>query len=106
MHIVNRFIPFGTFTAMNLFGIIFVRKGIKLTAADVRHERIHTRQMLEMLVLPFYLIYILEWLLRLVQTHNRLRAYLRISFEREAYIHQSEEDYLKRRRPYAWLRYL
>ena len=50
--IVNRLIPFGRFTAINLFGHIFVRRGKTFTATDLHHEHIHTRQMLEMLVLP------------------------------------------------------
>lgn len=101
--IVNRFIPFAGFTAINLFGLIFVRRGREFTDTDMRHEQIHTRQMLELLIIPFYLIYIIEWLLRLAQTRNLLIAYRRISFEREAYLHQSDPDYLLHRRPYAWL---
>ena len=75
------------------------------TDADLRHERIHTRQMLELLVLPFYLIYLAEWLVRFVRLRHPLRAYLAISFEREAYAHQSDPTYLRRRPRYAWLRY-
>lgn len=104
--IINRLIPFRGFTAINLFGLIFVRKGMTFTEVDLRHERIHTRQMLELLVVPFYLIYIIEWLVRLILTRHPLRAYLSISFEREAYAHQSDPDYLRHRRPYAWLKYL
>ena len=104
--IVNRLIPFGRFTAINLFGLIFVRRGKTFTATDLHHEHIHTRQMLEMLVLPFYIWYCIEWLLRLLKTRHMMRAYLAISFEREAYEHESEEDYLHQRRPYAWMKYL
>lgn len=104
--IVNRFIPFGRFTAINLFGLIFVRSGKAFTDTDLHHEHIHTRQLLEMLVLPFYIWYVMEWFLRLLKTHNLIRAYRAISFEREAYDHQDDEDYLQRRRPYAWLKYL
>lgn len=104
--IYNRFIPFGKFTAINLFGLIFVRKGRAFDASDLHHERIHTRQLLEMLVVPFYLWYCLEWLFRLMQTRSPFRAYLAISFEREAYENQSDDDYLRHRRPYAWMHYL
>ncbi|MBQ8938551.1 MAG: hypothetical protein IJ066_12700, partial [Bacteroidaceae bacterium] len=68
MLIRNRFLPFGPFLAINLFGIIFVRKGRAFAPVDLNHERIHTRQMRELLYVPFYLIYIAEWLVRLVQT--------------------------------------
>lgn len=62
--------------------------------------------MRELLYLPFYLLYIFEWLFRLLQTRNFLRAYHNISFEREAYAHQDETDYLLRRRCFAWRHYL
>lgn len=106
MPIVNRFIPFAGFAAINLCGLIFVRRGYEFTEADLRHEQIHTRQMLELLIVPFYLIYIIEWLLRWIQTRHALRAYRSISFEREAYTHQSDPHYLSHRRCYAWLREL
>ncbi len=106
MPIVNRFIPLRTFAAVNIFGLIFVRRGNKFTADDLRHELIHTRQMRELLYVPFYIAYGTEWLVRLVQYRSPLQAYLNISFEREAYAHQSDTDYLKTRRHYAWWHYL
>ena len=102
----NRFIPFGSFVAINLFGLIFVRKGEELSAAGLRHEHIHTRQMCELLFLGFYLWYIAEWLFRLLQCRNANRAYLSISFEREAYGNHADTNYLKHRKPYAWTHYL
>ena len=104
--IYNRFIPFGSFIAINLFGIIFVRKGEELTATGMRHERIHTRQMRELLFIGFYLWYVIEWCVRLVQLRNAKRAYFAISFEREAYQHQADKDYLKERQAFAWRHYL
>ena len=106
MLIRNRLLPFGSFTAINLFGLIFVRKGRLFTPTDLQHERIHSRQMRELLYLPFYLFYVLEWFFRLFQTRNLLRAYFKISFEREAYLHQNEPDYLSGRTHFAWVHYL
>jgi hypothetical protein len=60
--------------------------------------------MKEMLYVFFYLFYVTEWLIRLLRYKGR--AYYNISFEREAYINMSNNDYLKERRPYAWLKYL
>lgn len=102
----NRFIPFGSFVAINLFGFIFVRRGEDLTVTGLRHEHIHTRQMRELLFLGFYLWYLLEWLVRLVQLRNGKRAYFAISFEREAYAHQAEPSYLQHRKHFAWWRYM
>ena len=115
MLIRNHFLPFSGFTAINLFGLIFVRWGKRFSSEDLNHERIHSRQMRELLWIPFYLIYIIEWLFRLMQTRplrhlfkkeSRLRAYYQISFEREAYEHQKEPDYLNSRTPFAWRHYL
>ena len=59
----NRFVPFPGFKAVNLLGVMFVRRGFRVTEVDIRHEQIHTRQMLELGVLPFYVLYVAEWLL-------------------------------------------
>ena len=51
----------------------------------MNHEKIHFRQQIEMLVIPFYIWYCLEFLLRWIQYKKKRLAYLNISFEREAY---------------------
>lgn len=101
--IYNNLIPFCDFWAINLFGVIFVRKGCSLNRTALNHEAIHTAQMREMLFIPFYLWYIIEWLLRLFCKGN---AYENISFEREAYSHQGKLDYLSHRNRFAWRKYL
>ena len=40
--IYNKFIPFKGYKAMNLFGIVFVRKGAKFDAYDYNHEILYT----------------------------------------------------------------
>lgn len=47
--IYNKFIPFKGYKAINLFGIVFVRKGAKFDTYDYNHEHIHLKQMQEML---------------------------------------------------------
>ena len=105
MIIHNRILPFGrSYIAINLFGIIFAKKW--LSERTIRHERIHTRQQLEMLFVPFYVWYVAEWLVRLVMYRNARRAYFNISFEREAYANEHNSAYLHHRRWYNWMRYL
>lgn len=104
MIIRNPLIPFPRFLAVNICGLIFTRRNVRLTPVDLNHERIHTRQMVETLFVGFYLWYVVEWLVRLAIVHNGFRAYHAIRFEREAYDHERDLDYLRRRRPYAWLR--
>ena len=49
-------------------------------ARIINHESIHIKQQEELLVLPFYIFYILEWLLKL--PFYGKQAYYNISFER------------------------
>lgn len=99
----TRFLPLRGYVAINLLGVLFVRPGEFLSQELITHERIHTAQMLEWAIVPFYLLYVAEWVVRLFMRGN---AYRNISFEREAYAHQRDLDYLNRRRHYAWRKYM
>lgn len=102
----SKYFPPKDFAAINLLGVIIVRKDYgKLSEEEINHEIIHTRQMLEMLIIPFYLFYILEWLIRLVQYRDRIRAYENISYEREAYANMYDLSYLENRTLFAFVRY-
>ncbi len=72
----------------------------------LNHERIHLRQQLELLLLPFYIWYIGEYLLRLLQYRNHYQAYLNISFEREAFENERNLAYLNERSTFAFWTYL
>lgn len=95
--VYNRLLPPKGFKAINLFGVVMVRKGYRMTDTDLNHEAIHTAQMRELLYVPFYVLYVLEWLWLLPRYPKRHEAYRHISFECEAYAHQAEPDYLKAR---------
>lgn len=98
--VYNRIIPFKGFKSINLFGLLFVRKECVMFDVDYNHEAIHTVQMKEMLYVLFYLAYIVEWFYHFVKLRDSKEAYYRISFEREAYAHQSDMKYLKTRKLY------
>lgn len=109
--IYNDIIPFrgslfGDKRCMNVFGILFVRKGKEITIRTLQHEAIHTAQMKELLYIPFYILYILEWVIRLIHSRNMNKAYKTISFEREAYEHENNPNYLKTRKMYAIFSYI
>ncbi len=72
----------------------------------LNHERIHLRQQLEMGLLLFYVWYILEFAFRYVQYKNKYLAYRNISFEREAYAHDEQLEYLKNRRFWSFRKYI
>jgi hypothetical protein len=102
--IYNNILPVKGFSAINLFGVLFVRKGVAVTERMLNHERIHTVQMREMLYVFFYLWYVIEWLLKLIR-HGK-QSYYNISFEREAYQNDSNLEYLKKRRLFAWVKFV
>lgn len=99
----NNILPLGkSYAAINLFGILFVKRDVRITPELVNHERIHTYQQRELLFIIFYVVYVLEWLGRLVLCGgNGYRAYKSLSFEREAYAHGDDLGYLARRRAFA-----
>lgn len=95
--------------AMAIWPIIIANKALKakgLSEQTFLHEKIHHQQQLELLVIPFYLWYVLEWLLKWVIYKDRKRAYKELSFEREAYSNDGNMDYLKQRRFWAFIKYL
>ena len=103
--IKNKIIPFPGYKAINLFGLVFTKGD--LSEIEQNHEAIHTAQMREMLYLPFYIWYGLEYAIKLpFNGFNNNRAYPAISFEQEAYLKQNDLDYLKNRKHYAWWQYL
>ena len=86
-------------SAFACWPFVFILK--KERTADqilLNHERIHLRQQIELLILPFYLIYLTEYLVLLIKHQNRQKAYRSISFEQEAFEFEASMDYLKRRK--------
>ena len=102
--IYNKLIPFDGYAAINLFGILFVREGVKISDRLINHESIHSEQMKEMLYIFFYLWYVIEWVVKLFKYGDE--AYRNISFEREAYDNDRNEIYISKRKKYAWLKLL
>ena len=96
--IYNKIIPFKGFKCVNLFGILFVRVGCKMSEIDYNHEAIHKAQMKELLYIGFYILYLTEWVWYLVRLRNANAAYHAISFEREAYKHENDMEYLETRK--------
>ena len=104
--IYNKILPFPGYRAINLFGIIFARGKEPLSARTITHETIHTKQMLETLVVGFYIWYLLEFLVKLVICFNWDRAYRSISFEQEAYEFADCPNWPKWRDHWFWNRYV
>jgi hypothetical protein len=93
--------------AMALYPVmLFKTRGLKSDALVINHEKIHFRQQLELLILPFYFLYFVHYLLNRLKYKNHEQAYFNICFEREAYANDLNLNYLAERKPYAWLRFL
>lgn len=108
--IVTKHFPFKGFVAINIFGILFIRKEYKnkINKIVINHENIHTEQMKELGYIFFYLWYFIEWLIRWSFSRDKFthNAYRHISFEREAYDNESYLNYLEERESYEFIKYL
>ena len=98
----NRIVPFRRLNAINILGVLFARPEAEMDEQLLNHERIHTAQQRELLYIGFYLWYVLEWLFLLAKYRNGLKAYFHIRFEKEAYNHQDDLDYLSNRQHYRY----
>lgn len=105
--VVNKYLLRKRFVGVTLWPFIVMRNTeLKDDATFLNHEKIHIRQQAEMLVLPFFMWYTVEYLIRLIQYRDNYVAYLNISFEREAYARECEQDYLDKRTFWSFLAYL
>ena len=94
--VYNKFIPFKGFSAINLFGVLFARKGVKISKKIINHELIHTAQMKELYYVLFYIIYIYYY---------AMYGYKDNPLEREAYLNQSNDNYLNERIKFSYKNY-
>ncbi|WP_016988255.1 hypothetical protein [Flavobacterium sp. ACAM 123] len=105
--IITKYLIPKDFRGLTIFPFVFVRcREDKQNIVFINHEKIHLRQQLELLIVPFYIWYILEYFVRLVQYKNRDLAYRNISFEREAYSNEYDVGYLKDRAIFRFTKYL
>jgi len=106
MIFISKYITPKGYSGITLFPFIFLKKKELLNnKVLINHEKIHLRQQIELLVLPFYTFYILEFLLKLIYFRNRKKAYRNISFEKEAYAKEADLGYLKNRIFWSFINY-
>ncbi|MEN7546654.1 hypothetical protein AAG747_01965 [Rapidithrix thailandica] len=92
--------------AMALFPFVLVaEKSFKEDDVLINHEKIHLRQQLELLVLPFYILYLIHYSINLLKYKSHWEAYHHIVFEREAYQNERNLDYLNSRGVWAFQGY-
>ena len=105
--IENTILPPKGYKAITLGPFIFIKKGTVLSYRDINHEAIHWEQQKEMIIIPFFLWYVVEFIIKYIYYgFNWHKAYRSISFEREAYSNQETMTYLNVREPFAWINYI
>jgi hypothetical protein len=72
----------------------------------MNHERIHLRQQIELLVLPFFVLYGLDYLVKLIRYRDKNLAYRNVVFEQEAYENENDLEYLKSRSFWRFMEYV
>jgi hypothetical protein len=91
------FLGGGSARAMAFFPFIILASDANSDEELINHERIHLRQQLELLVIPFYIWYLIEFY---------TKGYYNVSFEREAYENDHNLNYLKSRKLFSFVKYL
>jgi hypothetical protein len=98
--------PFLKVDGMALFPFILVKtERMKQDQVLIRHETIHLRQAAELLVIPFYIFYLVNYIINRFKYNSHHQAYMNIVFEREAYRQERNITYLQTRKLYAWMHY-
>lgn len=91
---------------MAVFPFILIRKSDRQNKVLLHHEKIHIRQQLELLVLPFYFLYGIFYVINLFKYRNHSQAYRNIPFEKEAFEHETDFSYLNKRKGYRFLQFI
>ena len=105
--IVSKYLIPKGYVGMTVFPFVILKSKYYLeNKTTINHEKIHIRQQLELLVLPFYILYFGNLFLNLLIYRNFQKAYRNIIFEREAYANEKNLDYLKSRSFWSFLKFI
>ncbi len=107
MILISKYIIPKNYTGLAVYPFIFLKnKSLSDNWVLINHERIHLKQQKELLWIFFFLWYIIEFLFHLVKLRDWNKAYHNISFEKEAYDHEGNPNYLKDRKAWSFTKYL
>ncbi|WP_147678429.1 hypothetical protein [Algibacter pacificus] len=107
MIFISKYLVPKGYAGITIFPFVFLKKRtLKADKVLLNHERIHLKQQLELLIVPFYIWYVLEFLYGLMRYKKWHLAYRNISFEKEAYLNEKDLQYLNQRLFWSFLKYL
>jgi hypothetical protein len=110
----SNMIPPQGFSAINLYPFAIYTRGRvdRLSDKTLRHEAIHTLQARTLLIIPYYLWYLIEWLIKSIivlfigNKGISNFAYKSISFEQEAFYNDNNLNYGNERKWLGWMKYI
>ena len=106
MVLISKYLVPKGYCGITIFPFIILKYyNLKSNTVLINHEKIHLRQQLELLIVPFYIIYTVEFLIYRMRFKNNHKAYRYISFEREAYANEKNLDYLESKSFWSFLRF-
>ncbi len=104
--IVSKYLIPKGYAGMTVFPFIILKEKHYLNnKTTINHEKIHLRQQMELLILPFYVLYFCNLLYNYIKYRDFQLAYRNIIFEREAYANEKNLNYLQSRSFWRFLDY-
>ena len=98
--------PVKGYAGLTVWPYIFIKES-SFDEYLYNHEKIHVKQILELWVIGFYVLYLYYYMKnRIIHRMNHYLAYRHIPFEWEAYKMQENRLYLTYRQKYAWKMYV
>ena len=95
------------YKGITIWPFIFYRdKEDKNNKVFLNHERIHIKQQIEMLIIPFFICYLYFYIVNRIKGMNFNEAYRNNPFEIEAYVNEDTVKYRSKRKFYAWIKYV
>jgi len=105
--VINKYLIPKKYRAISFFPFIVIKDELdKTNLVLINHEKIHLRQQAELFILPFYLLYVLDYLIQFIRFKDKNKAYRNIVFEKEAYANENNRNYMQARRFLGWISYL
>jgi hypothetical protein len=98
------------YTGISIWPFIILRDSEHEIGKDayttlINHERIHLRQQIETLIVPFYILYAFFYIRNRIKGLRHFQAYQMIPFEQESYANETNLKYLATRKLWQWRKY-